>query len=113
MQRPALIDWMALEQRYQGRAEFIGKLAEIAIRTTETKPEALRIAAERSDFASIAVLAHDLKSMGGNLSAPVLETVARETEILARQQLEAAFARAHDLAAELDALRSALAERFG
>ncbi|MFO1419174.1 MAG: Hpt domain-containing protein [Methylotetracoccus sp.] len=113
MDRQSPIDWMALEQRYQGRAEFIGKLAEIAIRTTATKPEALRMASERRDFASITMLAHDLKSMGGNLSAPVLEAVARDTENLARRQLDAAFARALDLAAELDALRSVLAERFG
>lgn len=113
MDRPSPIDWTALEQRYQGRTEFIGKLAEIAIRTTATKPDALRMAAERRDFELIAMLAHDLKSMGGNLSAPVLESVARETETLARQQLDAAFARAHDLASELDALRSLLSERFG
>jgi PAS domain S-box-containing protein len=114
---PTLIDdqpvvhWEKLEARYNGKREFIDRLAATIISAHADEPEALRRAAETEDFPAIAFLAHGVKSMAGNIIAVSLQEAAITAENAARLSEPQAVNLALRLAQRLDELFVALAKR--
>jgi CheY-like chemotaxis protein/HPt (histidine-containing phosphotransfer) domain-containing protein len=105
---PALIDWPALIARYQGRTTFIDKLLATVLSSNGTVPAKLRLAAQEQDHAGISFLAHGLKGVAGNLQAPALQNLARQTEVAAKTAQAQAATLARELADRMDALLAEL-----
>ncbi len=108
---PGLIDRAALLQRYQGRQAFIDKLITIVRETNVEVPARLRAAARDGDLDTVIFTAHTLKGMAGNLQAPRLSELARETEAAAKAGQADALELAGALAETMDRLLAEVAER--
>lgn len=104
-----LIDWAALNARFNGREEFIHKLAQTVLDTHSDAPEKLRVLACNNDFAAIAFLAHNIKGMTGNLAANSLHELSATTEKKAHNQDFEAISYANKLAGQITALLDELA----
>jgi len=91
-----------LAARYAGRAAFIDKLLRIFESTQATVSVELRQAAESGDAASVARLAHSLKSSAGNIMDHELMALARDTEQAAREGRADCMPLAVDLSDALD-----------
>lgn len=91
-----------LAARYAGRAAFIDKLLRIFESTQATVSVELRQAAESGDAASVARLAHSLKSSAGNIMDHELMALARDTQQAAREDRADCMPLAVDLSYALD-----------
>jgi CheY-like chemotaxis protein len=98
---PGAIDWPTLLARFNGRREFVEKLAaSVRQHHTET-PAKLRAAARQGDREALTFMAHSLKGISGNLEAHRLHELAKA--------FEATMRAGEDLAAEsVDTLAEAL-----
>ncbi|GEM_PF-2040874 len=101
---PMLVDWQALAQRYRQRLEFLPKLLNSMLVSSDTVAAELRASARASDFTQLAFFAHGLKSTAGNLFAVPLQTLAATTERSARAKLPEAINQAFQLADQLEML---------
>lgn len=108
---PGLVDWPALLSRYQCRHDFIDKLLRTACDSQANVPQRLRQAAQDRDLKAVAFLAHNLKSLAGNLCAERLATQAFETDRAARTGADEAFVLAQDMADTVHVLLQELTER--
>jgi PAS domain S-box-containing protein len=108
----APIDWAALLARYNGRQEFVNKLAATALAGHRETPTRLRAAAEAGNLADIAFLAHALKGLSGNLLARGVEALARKTEAAARGKEPQALDLVLELAEQMQALLLQLETRL-
>lgn len=107
------IDWPALLARYNGRQNFVAKLAATALASHRDTPNTLRQAAQAKDLPALAFAAHALKGLSGNLMARGVEALARQVEAAARAREPEAVDRAVDLASEVELLLVALTGRVG
>ncbi len=103
------IDWPALLVRYNGRVEFVAKLA-TSIREHHTDtPSKLREAMRQGDREQLIFMAHNLKGVSGNLEARRLYELAKAIEIAMRAGGEIAAERVEAMAVELENLLTELA----
>ena len=109
----AIIDWVKLEARFNGKRDFVDKLARTALTSQAEGPAKLRAAAASGNFQELVFVAHALKGMGGNLMAETLRELAARTEMAARAGEGSALDLAEELAVAVERLLAALAERVG
>lgn len=106
---PPAVDWTAMRRRYANNSQLINQLTALTLSTHGPVPTQLReLAQQARDLATIGQLAHDLKSLGGNLCAPRVSQLAIRVVQSARAGQTEAFAQANELAAALDAMLEAL-----
>ena len=80
----AIIDWAALEQRFNGRQAFIARLVGITLDAHAGTPAKLRAAVAQMDCEEIAFIAHSLKGLGGSLFAQRVYMLGAQVEASAR-----------------------------
>ena len=108
----SLIDWAALNERFNNRTAFIDKLLATVLKDHAPTPVNLRLAIRTGDFKTLAFLAHSLKGLTGSLSAQAIYVQSRTAEDAARlalenaaeETLEVARQAAEILAEQMDAL---------
>jgi CheY-like chemotaxis protein/HPt (histidine-containing phosphotransfer) domain-containing protein len=105
---PAVIDWDALLERFNGRQAFIDKLVATTLTSNAGKADALRDAVSRNDLEAIAFIAHGLKGMAGNMKARQMHELGMETEAAARSCHAEARTLAGRLAAATETLMAEL-----
>ncbi len=98
------VDWPAMEERYRGKATFIAKVLRMAIAGNRDLAEKLHQAADRGDLPAVAKIAHNLKSLGGNLAAPTFVLLATRVDTAAKAGVPEVFDLGRDLAVALAAL---------
>jgi PAS domain S-box-containing protein len=112
-----MIDWQSLLQRFKGKQDFIDKLAESAFEGSQETPSQLRQHAASGNWEQVTFFAHKTKGVAGNMMAPVLQGIAKETEDAARSPSDKdpkELARlAHDLADATEDFLAALKARLG
>jgi len=103
-----LIDWEALQQRFDGRQAFIDKLIDNALDgAQQANVDKLRLAAQQRDYAAIKFVAHNLKGFAGIFEIQQIQNLAQQAEVAAKDQAEEAMVLAEGLA---NALETTLAE---
>jgi PAS domain S-box-containing protein len=101
------IDWPALQAQYQGRQAFINKLLKMLIESHAETPAKLRAAAESSDLATLAFVAHSFAGVAGTVHADKLRVQGKEVELQAKSGDVASISAAETLAVTIeDFLRS-------
>jgi hemerythrin-like metal-binding protein/PAS domain S-box-containing protein len=108
-----LVDWAAIEAHFNHRQAFIDKLVNSVLGTIEPLPEDLRRAAQGQDTQQIIFIAHQMKNVAGNLCAPAIQELAKETEHAARAGSGECFELATRLAADIEIYREELRRRSG
>jgi PAS domain S-box-containing protein len=106
-----LVDWAALAERLEGVPGLVAKLTATALRSQRETPAKLRDAAAAGDLAALAFMAHNVKGMSGNLSAPRVMELSQRAERAAREAAPEAPALGRELAEHVEALLAELAER--
>ena len=106
-----IIDWVAVDRYFEGNRELIDELIVLTLQTQSEVADQLRQAAAEPDWEGIARLAHGLKSLCGYFQARPMLDLAKRAEQSARQQQPDAPQLARALAAAMDELLAALAER--
>jgi CheY-like chemotaxis protein len=102
---PSLIDWTALQLRFDGRQGFINKLIDNALDgTQQATVNKLRTAINGLDMDNIKLLAHSLKGLASVFEAQTLLELAQQTEQAAKNQSEQAYTLGEQLANTLDSL---------
>lgn len=81
---------------------FVRKLAQTVIDTHAGAPEQLRMLAKSGNFDELALLAHSLKGLTGNLAATAAQSLSAATEKEARAKSVSAFDHARWLADNID-----------
>ncbi len=99
-----MIDWATLSARFKGRMNFVRKLAQTVIDTHAGAPDQLRAVALGGNFNELALLAHSLKGLTGNLAATAAQALAAATEKEAKAESLAAFDHARRLADSIDSI---------
>ena len=98
----APVDWAAVLAQFDGRREFVGKLADIAVRAHSGLPEKIARAVLERDLPALGFLAHGVKGLCASFHAPGVLALASETEGSVRDgDAATAFARAGLLVARL------------
>ncbi len=90
---PAEKPWSPLVSEYAQDADML-ELIELFVGEMPDRVERLYQALELADLQAVGVLAHQLRGAGGGYGFPQITTVAREVEVMSR-----------DETVELDALR--------
>lgn len=109
-----VIDWPAIEANFNGKVDFVTRLAASLLQSHHQTPNRLRLAAERGDLAELAFIAHSIKGVAGNLMAHGVYAIAKETDQTAREgRSDAAGVLASALAEEVEKLLDAAALRVG
>jgi len=98
------INWDKLNERFRGRKAFIRKIGQTVIDTHAASPDKLRELAEAGMYADLAVLAHTLKGVMGNLSAEGAQHLAAAAEMAARKEESTAAVQARQLALKVAAV---------
>ncbi len=80
LEADTVIDWPALQIRYQGRDALIKKLMTTTLRTHHETPEKIRQAVFDKDIETLHLTSHSLKGMAGFLEAAALQKLAAYTE---------------------------------
>lgn len=104
-----MVDHAALLTRFNGRRDFIAKLAASARKQHGGASARLRDVARAGDLATLAFIAHGLKGLGGNLDAGPLREAAMALEQAARAGSDESPALVAPLAEALDATLKELA----
>jgi len=76
----AVVDWPEVLSQFDGRREFVCKLAGIALRAYANLPEKIAQAIIEHDLQNLGFLAHSVKGICANFHAPKVLALARETE---------------------------------
>jgi HPt (histidine-containing phosphotransfer) domain-containing protein len=106
-----LIDWGALDQRYNGRQTFIKRVLDMFIEQYSNTGTQLRTTVTSGQLAEVTALAHSLKGMAGNLCAESLQEQARRTEQAARASAPETAQLAEELAQVMDDLLVEIRQR--
>lgn len=93
-----VVDWTSLQARLLGKQSLIERLAQCALEDHASSPEQLRQLAQQGDWDGLAELAHRVRGLGANLSAPAVQSLASSVEKAARQRDPQALALAPPLA---------------
>lgn len=107
----ALVDWTRLVAQFKGREAPVLRIAATALNSQAGVPARLRELAAARDFPALAMAAHSLKGMGGNLMATPVYELARQTDEAARTANQEALKLAEELAQLMEALLRELAEK--
>jgi len=107
-----LVDWISLVAQFRGREASALKVSATVLRTQGEAPARLRELAEKHDFAALAMLAHSLKGMGGNLMAARIFELGRDLDEAARHGDALAIALAEQLAQAMEMVLQELGERL-
>jgi CheY-like chemotaxis protein len=100
-----LIDWAALQQRFDGRQAFIDKLIDNALDgAQQANVDKLRLAAEQRDYAAIKFVAHNLKGFAGIFEIQQIQSLAQQAEAAAKDQADGAIELAEGLANALETI---------
>ena len=101
----SLIDWSALQLRFDGRQAFINKLIDNALDgNQQATVDKLRTAINGLDMDDIKFLAHSLKGLASIFEANTLLDLAQQTEQAAKTQSELAYSLGEQLANTLQSL---------
>ncbi len=82
----SLIDWQALNERFDYRQSFITKLISTVLTSINAMPEKLVVASSAQDYQTLMAMAHTLKGIGGNIKAQTVHSLAAATETAAKNQ---------------------------
>jgi PAS domain S-box-containing protein len=107
------VDWAQLEARFNGKRDFVVRLARTALASHAEAPARLRAAVASGDAMTLAFLAHSLKGLGGNLMAEELRAQAAETEMAVKRGDPAQAELAERLATAAEHLLAELGRRLG
>lgn len=99
-----LVNWPALENRYQKRPDFLLKLLSLTLQTHADSAAKLRDAIHNSDSAQIIFITHSMKGTAGSILATRLANLASQTESAYRKAQDGADAIALQLADSWDTL---------
>jgi two-component system, sensor histidine kinase and response regulator len=105
-----VVDWSGLEHRYPSRFDFIDRLVSLALQTHVDDGSRLRNLAAKADLPGIERLAHELKSVAGNLYAAGAMQLAVRTMDKARLSNPAAIDEATKLADAIEELLDTLSK---
>lgn len=97
----SVIDTEALENRFQGRKDFINRLLNLALNENGNAPEQLETIIKQRDYDELRAFSHTMKGMAANIMAHQLRNTAQNIEKKARNQDEDVFTAAEDLKIEL------------
>jgi PAS domain S-box-containing protein len=86
-----IVDWAALNARFNNKSAFISKLTGIALDSYRSVAPKLTAAVDQQDFESIIFIAHSLKGTSGNLQAKRLYGLAVQVEATSRAKNPEAF----------------------
>lgn len=106
------VDWISLVAQFRGRETSALKVSATVLRTQGDAPARLRELAKKQDFAALALLAHSLKGMGGNLMASRIFELGRDLDEAARHEDERAVALAEQLAQAMEGVLQELGARL-
>lgn len=106
------IDWAALTDRYPLRPEFIDRLVTVAIQNHEGDAELLRQLIIAGDLTEIGKMAHALKGIAGNISAPGLQKAAIRVMDAGESEPAELLAQAERLADEAEKMLVALKQKL-
>jgi PAS domain S-box-containing protein len=110
-EKVSLIDWPAVQTRFDGRQAFINQLINNTLNGQyQENVIKLRNASEEMDYATIKSIAHNLKGLAGVFDSRALMEIAKTSEISAKNQLEDAFILGKNLAATLENFLQELVE---
>lgn len=105
----ALIDWAAVQQRFEGRKDFILRLIDSSLDGSQlVNAQKLRQASQNEDFAGITFVAHSLKGFAGVFQAAALMELAQATEKAAKHREPRCLELSVNLADCLEALLNEL-----
>ena len=107
-----LIDWPALLAQFRGKESSALRVAATALRSQEPVPAMLRSLAAAADYPALALAAHSIKGMAGNLKADALYETAKRTDELARLADPQAREQAEVLAQLMERMLRELRERL-
>lgn len=79
-----VVDWTSVLSQFDGRQEFVTKLAGIALQAYADLPEKIVQAVVERDLQNLGLLAHNVKGICANFHAPKVLALARETETNAK-----------------------------
>jgi CheY-like chemotaxis protein/HPt (histidine-containing phosphotransfer) domain-containing protein len=102
------VDWQALLARYDGREDFIIKLAASVFGHHADTPAQLRAAVEQGDRSSLIFTTHSLKGIGGNIEARRLHQLAKSMEANLRAGQDIDRERVAELVTELETVLAEL-----
>jgi HPt (histidine-containing phosphotransfer) domain-containing protein len=108
----SLIDWAYLEQWVGTKPGRLVKLVKAALNEQLDKPNRLRAASAANDGSEVRRLAHELRSVAGNLRAQYLMAEATEVECIAQEDQGRGCAKAEHLAATTEQFLAELAKRL-
>jgi len=105
----SLIDWEALQQRFDGRQAFIDKLIDNALDGAQhANVDKLRLASQQRDYAAIKFVAHNLKGFAGIFEIQQIQSLAQQAEVAAKDQADDAIELAENLANTLETILAEL-----
>lgn len=81
----AVVDWTAVLSQYDGRQEFVSKLAGIALQAYADLPEKIAQAISAQHLRNLGQLAHNVKGLCANFRAPTVLAQALATERSAKE----------------------------
>jgi CheY-like chemotaxis protein len=106
-----MIDWQALNERFDHRQVFIDRLIDTALKSNRDLSQKLTTAQQARDYQAIISIAHTLKGLGGNLKAATLYRQAVLTETAAKNHDASAIGLAAQLSRMLQTLMNELVAR--
>lgn len=80
----AVVDWAAVLSQFDGRQEFVTKLAGIALKAYADLPEKITQAIGEHNLPNLGQLAHNVKGICANFRAPTVLAQALATETSAK-----------------------------
>lgn len=80
----AVVDWTAVLSQFDGRQEFVTKLAGIALKAYADLPEKITQAIGEHNLPNLGQLAHNVKGICANFRAPTVLAQALATETSAK-----------------------------
>lgn len=107
-----VIDWDELQATFGNKPGVIGKMIESVLRHHAQSPQRLRVAARERNLAQLALDAHALKGMAGNLKAWPVFRLAAATERVAKEGGDEATGLALELAVAFEDALSELSRRM-
>jgi CheY-like chemotaxis protein len=107
-----VVDWAELTDRFPDRQEFVAKLINTVLAGHGEAPARLRTLAAARDWEQLALLAHTLKGLGGNLKARRVHELGGQAETSARGGASEAVAQAEQLACAVEAMLAAMRSRL-
>ncbi len=106
----AVIDRVALRERFLNRDDFIKKIARIALSSLDKYSVILQQAEKDKNIEQVTFSTHTLKGISGNISATIVEDCAAEIEALSRDNDPLAYEKVPYLFSLLKQLKNEIKE---